>query len=176
MDPSQQRLLNFRPNVALPAVSTFCHNAALQIQNPSEFKTQPKCSNSFLCCILEQSTSHHLAFFTTQRFTLPAAYFYKKDERAHLATFIAILCLPYHHGKYNVSQYNPVLLFLLSFSVLKRFIGAIFWLIHTGFLNNFSISNRPASGDRGRPVCLNTIAKSVHNFKFSSQFSLFAII
>lgn len=165
----------FRPNAALSAVSKFCHN------EPSKYKIQQNSKPNlnarilFLYSILKQPISHHPAFFTSQQFTLPADTFTRRTSGHSLATFVAV------HSVLPTTTTTMLLsatpsLFSFVFYIKKINWASVFGLLHIGFLSNFPISHRPASGDRGRPVCLVTIAESVHNFKFCFQPLLFAVI
>lgn len=160
------------PNAALPAVSKFCHNEPSKYEIQHNSKPSLNARILFLYCILQQSMSHHPAFFTSQLFTLPADYFYKKDERVQLcnlrnSTFCA---------SRPPTPPPPPRLFSFAFYI-NKLTGPLFSGLFTlGSLTNVSKSLRPASGDRGSPVCLDTIVKSVHNFKFCSQALLFAVI
>ena len=55
------------------------------------FKIQSKCSTSFLCCILQESTSHHFTFFISQR-PLPCFQpaFVRRTSGRRLGTFRAV--------------------------------------------------------------------------------------
>jgi hypothetical protein len=58
---SQHHLQIFRPQAAFQTLLKFYHNAAKGITNFN--KIQPKCSASFHCGVLKQSTFHYLTFF-----------------------------------------------------------------------------------------------------------------
>ena len=58
-------------NTALPTLSALCPNTKPAPLPPSS-----------TCCTSQHSTSQHCTFVTYQRFTLPPAYLYQKDERA----------------------------------------------------------------------------------------------
>ena len=165
VDPSQQWLS------AQTQPSQRCQ--IFVIMNPPNTKIHQNSKPSlnarilFFYSIIKQSISHHPAFFASQHFTLPADTFTRRTSGHSLATFVAVHSAPPDH-QHHVSHCNPSL-FSFVFCIKKDNWASVFWILHTGFLNNFSISHRPASGDRGRPVCLDTIGESVHNFKFYSQ-------
>ena len=73
--PPKINLHNIRPNQP----SQRCQNFVVIL--PFKHKIQPRCLTSPLCCILQQSTSHHPTFVSYQCFTLLPAYLYQKDER-----------------------------------------------------------------------------------------------
>jgi len=84
MQLSQHRLQNFRPNTVLATLSIISWLS-------TTLKIQPKCSTTFSCCILKQSSFHNLTFRTPHHSTLSPAYHYQKDERAQTRNFRTLL-------------------------------------------------------------------------------------
>jgi hypothetical protein len=66
-------------------------------------KIQPKCSDSFLCCIIKQSTSCHPTFFTSKRSICPPTYLCQKDERNLRGNNL----FPSNTRRISVSNYAP---------------------------------------------------------------------
>lgn len=86
-------------------------------------KIQSKCTNSFLCCIIKQSTSYHFLLFAFQRSILPPSCLYQKDERAQngkLQGHIIFRHLPCNTRRFSSHHTSPLLSLSLSlFFVLE---------------------------------------------------------
>ena len=85
---SHPELQNSRQNAVLPMSYKFRHNAAPQTHCSAQIL------HFFPPLHSQQSTFHHR---TSQRFTLPAAYIYQKDERALFGYLRSSELLPFLH-------------------------------------------------------------------------------